>query len=114
MDHGPTRFWRARSDNQLEASRNGTRVKRRPCCVERRANGSLRSLLATFADAFADAIGGANEQIWYSSIRGRFIPQFKRICTNRGFYEHKTYDRFCPRALGGRFLLEQGYQSAGG
>ena len=39
---------------------------------------------------------------------GVLLPPFKRCCTNWRFYEHKTYDCFCPRALGGRFLLEQG------
>jgi hypothetical protein len=49
---------------------------------------------------------------WHPIIRGRFIAQFKRICANWGFRENKTYDCFCPRALGG--FLEQGNQSARG
>jgi hypothetical protein len=28
---------------------------------------------------------------------GIFIPGFRRFCTNGRFYQHKTYDRFCPR-----------------
>src|SRR5262249_57716876 len=63
---------------------------------------------------FADAIGGVNEKAWHSIIRKRFIARFERICANWGFHENKTYDRFCPRALGGRLFLEQGNQSAGG
>src|SRR5215831_13437483 len=58
--------------------------------------------------------GNRRRRHWHFSTRGRFIPGFKRCCTNWRFYEHKTYDCFCPRALGGRFFLEQGNQSAGG
>src|SRR5262249_32010697 len=94
----------------LEFHAGGGRVKHRPSSVERRANSSLRSSLAIFADA----IGGMNEKSWHLSIRGRFVPRFKRICANWGFHEHKTDDCFCPRALGGRFFLEQGNQSVGG
>src|SRR5262245_48995103 len=63
---------------------------------------------------FADAVGGRNEKNWHFIVRGRFIARFKRICANWGFHEHKTYDCFGARALGGRFFLEQGNQSAGG
>src|SRR6516225_5313477 len=81
--------------------------------MEQRA--ARKQLAAAFVLAtFADAIGGMNEKNWHPIIRGRFIARFKRICATWGFHENKTYDCFCPWALGGRFFLEQGNQSAGG
>src|SRR5262245_20141638 len=65
-------------------------------------------------DLWPMQLEASNEKNWHPIIRRRFIARFKRICANWGFHENKTYDCFCPRALGGRFLLEQGNQSAGG